>query len=466
MLETISLLVSLFLLTYSIRSLVFLYWSDKYYRLLDKISFPNTYQKTHNIIDGQGRWVTFNDNVPLLEKLEMKETVSMTFLPMVSILIATKNEESVIGDLLDSIDKLTYDKKRYEVVIVDDSTDSTFQILEKRKKRIANLKIVKRTRSVGWKGGALNLALKFMRIDSQYVIVVDADVILPCDIIQQFVSVVQRNTEDCNVVQGYCIPNNSTWSSHSTASNWVSKGVEFRLAQRNMIEFFAKDKLNLPLQITGSLFMIKSPILREIGFSNDLCEDWDLTLQLYLRGYGLTTAQNNDTNILKSHILFHEKLNATNQAPNSFVSYFKQRLRVSEGHTRGFIKMIPCLVKSIQPLKSKLEITLTGFQYLKNIFSFSLLMINLCALIIADFRIFNPVWLTSIIIQSFCISVFLFNVTGFVLCAKKTRYNSTHVLSKLFLDFCTLPAFVTGSTLGIIRKKGSFYETRRISKYS
>jgi len=460
--------VSLFLLPYSIRSLVFLYWSEKYYRLIDKIPFLNTYQKTHDIIDRQGQWVTFNDNVPLLEKMETKKTVPTTFLPIVSILVATRNEESVIGELLDSIDKLTYDKKRYEVIIVDDSIDSTFQILEKWEKHIANLKIVKRSRSVGWKGGALTLALKFMRGDSQYVIVVDADVILPCDIIQQFMSVVQRNnTKDCNVIQGYCIPDNSAWLSHSTTSNWVSMGVEFRLAQRNMIEFFAKDKLNLPLQITGSLSLIKSPILREIGFSNDLCEDWDLTLQLYLRGYGLTTAQNNDTNNSKSHILFHEKLNATNQAPNSFVSYFKQRLRVSEGHTRGFIKMIPCLVKSIQPLKSKLEITLTGFQYLKNIFIFSLLMINLCALIIADFRIFNPVWLASIITQSFCmISVFLFNVTGFVLCAKKTRYNSTHVLSKLFLDFCTLPAFVTGSTLGIIRKKGSFYETRRISKYS
>lgn len=465
MLETISLIVSLFLLPYSVRSLLFLYWSEKYYRLLDRIPFLNSFSKT-GYRNRQDEWVTFNDNVPLSDKLEIEKETCMPLLPFVSILVATKNEQFVIDHLLDSINKLTYDRTLYEIIIVDDSTDSTFELLEKWKKQLTNLKIIKRSQCVGWKGGALNVALKSLRADSRYVIVVDADVILPCNIIEKFIDVAaKRGNEECAVVQGYCIPNNnSTNSSNSSSSNWVSKGITFRLAQRNMIEFFAKDKLNLPLQVTGSLFMIKSSILKQIGFSNDLCEDWDLTLQLYLSEHPMTSVYNeNKYTSKKSHIFFYEKLNATNQAPNSFRSYFKQRLRVSEGHTRGYIKMLPYLVKSIQPLRHKLEITFIGLNYLKSTFIFSLLMINLCAIIIADLRISSPVWITSLIIQSSCAaSVLLFNVKAVAICGKKKQCNSTHLLSKLFLDICTLPALVTGSMLGITRKKGRFYGTQRI----
>jgi hypothetical protein len=65
------------------------------------------------------------------------------------------------------------------------------------------------------------------------------------------------------------------------SGNWISRAINFRLSQRNMIEFAAKDVLNLPVQITGSFFMIRAELIKSIKFSTDLCEDWELTLDVY-----------------------------------------------------------------------------------------------------------------------------------------------------------------------------------------
>lgn len=88
--------------------------------------------------------------------------------------------------------------------------------------------------------------------------------------------------------------------------------------------------------------MVKTSVLKQVRFSTDVCEDWDLTLDLYLREDGSEQCSVN--------VLFDETLNARNQAPVSLLSYFNQRLRVSEGHTRGFIKMIPRLMLQKQTM--------------------------------------------------------------------------------------------------------------------
>ena len=64
--------------------------------------------------------------------------------------------------------------------------------------------------------------------------------------------------------------------------SWVSKAIDFRRAQRNMVEFVAKNHLGLPVEITGSLFLIRTEVIKEIGFSEDLTEYWDLTIDLHL----------------------------------------------------------------------------------------------------------------------------------------------------------------------------------------
>ena len=55
----------------------------------------------------------------------------MPTLPFVSVVIVTKNEEKDIANLLDSVNKVEYPKNRMEVIVVDDSTDRTPEIIRK-----------------------------------------------------------------------------------------------------------------------------------------------------------------------------------------------------------------------------------------------------------------------------------------------------------------------------------------------
>lgn len=161
------------------------------------------------------------------------------------------------------------------------------------------------------------------------------------------------------------------------SGNWISRAIDFRLSQRNMFEFAVKDLLNLPVQITGrSLFMIRADIIKSIKFSTDLCEDWVLTLDVYCCSSNLPLLLSSSTTTdlmmtsnctahsisnppsgkkifsnhnmisVKPRIIFEQGIVSFCEASTDLVAYFRQRMRVSEGHTRGLRRMIRCIIQS------------------------------------------------------------------------------------------------------------------------
>lgn len=490
MLEYVCFVTSLFLFAYATRMLIFLCAAWNHYSKSMQVTHQPPPVSTFRTLQTNNkiRHITYVDNVILHdqvihatseiglesgnsrfiknEQLRNSDNIESTSsaysdldihsTPAVSIIVATNNEQSVIEALLTSVQMLNYNEDRFEVIVVDDSTDSTAKILEKWTERMKNLKVIRRKQRIGSKGAALNLGLEYLREDSSWIIIIDADTILPPDIIEQFLFLLNETEEDWQAIQGYCIPYNNHFNPNIDSSNWVSRGIEFRLAQRNMIEFVARNRLCLPVQITGNLFMIKTSIFKDFHFSNDICEDWDLTLSLYLSRHQSKTCN--------KKISFYENLNASNQAPTSFSSYFKQRLRVSEGHTRGFIKNIPKLIVQKQSIKNKIEIFFTGFRYLQYILILSLLLLDLITLLQQGSPTFHSYFIMSLAIQCLCLfAVILVNSVGLVICSRSRRYNFTFFISKLLVEITTLPALIIGTLTGIFRKKGVFHRTLRIA---
>lgn len=108
--------------------------------------------------------------------------------PFVSIHIATYNEKNVVNRILEACTSFEYPE--YEVIVADDSTDETVEILEKWKPH-PRVKVVRRENRTGFKGGALKQAVKHMDPRAEYVMVFDADFIPPPDIIQQMLVQIQ-----------------------------------------------------------------------------------------------------------------------------------------------------------------------------------------------------------------------------------------------------------------------------------
>jgi cellulose synthase/poly-beta-1,6-N-acetylglucosamine synthase-like glycosyltransferase len=132
----------------------------------------------------------------------------LTAEPLVSIQLPIYNEPNVVERLLTAC--TTFDYKNYEVILVDDSTDHTLDTLREwaetnevvhtmkdggtpTQVQVTNtlasmtipIKIVHRNDRSGFKGGALNEALKHMDPYTEYVMIFDADFIPPPNIIQR-----------------------------------------------------------------------------------------------------------------------------------------------------------------------------------------------------------------------------------------------------------------------------------------
>jgi cellulose synthase/poly-beta-1,6-N-acetylglucosamine synthase-like glycosyltransferase len=328
----------------------------------------------------------------------------------------------------------------------------------------------------GWKGGALNLALKNININSSYVLVLDADSILVNDILERFVSHFSKHNSNgkcIDVIQGYPIARvfNDNTSLNSTNINWVARGVEFRLAQRNIIEFLAKDRINLPIQITGNLFMIRSDLIKQLEFSNDLCEDWKLTLDIYFRdtitfSYCDEVNYNSCRNSNSKKVIFDPLLVSYCEALTKLASYFKQRMRVSEGHTRAFRTNIIKILTSKMVFINKMEFFIIGIQYAKLIPLLALIIIDFTILISngIDFIISNNLMKAALIVQiANLLTIIGTSLMAIPLCSTIEKYNIRDSIYLLILNLYTMPAIVIGSLSGLFRKDGIFYKTERNS---
>ncbi|QLE54061.1 glycosyltransferase family 2 protein [Nostoc sp. TCL26-01] len=114
-------------------------------------------------------------------------------LPFVSILVAAKNEEAVIGKLAKSLCNLEYPNGQYEVWIIDDnSTDKTHDVLVELAKEYDKLKVLRRSaQATGGKSGALNQVLPLTK--GEIIAVFDADAQVASDMLVQVVPLFQRD---------------------------------------------------------------------------------------------------------------------------------------------------------------------------------------------------------------------------------------------------------------------------------
>ena len=434
-----SLILALFVLAYAMRCLIFLLNAK---RIIPKLEIIRLLSESLSKI--HIRQNLLHTNVDFKQ-----DDSSYNTRPFVSILIASYNEHNVINRLISSCAQLTYGRNNFEIIVVDDSTDNTFQELEKWKSTIPNLRIFHRTNRDGWKGGALNMMMHEMNKKSKYALIVDADHVLEEDTLQKFMDCFTISNNKLAVVQGFPIP------SIGSQENWISRGVYFRLVKRNLIEFVAKNNMELPMQITGSLFMIRSSVLKKVRFSHDLTEDWELTLDLHLKH--------------KVHdykkIIFYPLVMAHCESPVQLYTYFKQRLRVSEGHTRGFKKQLSGLLKSSLPFWKKIELFFTGSQYTKFVLISALIVADLLRLVSDDILPIETslFFVSSAAIQAFSLSLYVINnlVSTDLL---GTHFSYKDVVYLIAINVCTFPAFVIGSMRGMLRQKGVFHKTDRMTK--
>src|SRR5438094_5518703 len=229
--------------------------------------------------------------------------IDLGYQPFVSVHVAAYNEKRVIERLLTSLDQLEY--PAYEVVLVDDSTDESVQILQQWVGR-PKFKILHRNSRQGFKGGALREALKVMDPRTEYVVVFDADSMPFPDSIERLLPLFYRVSDgtasrrfadafgrtyapsepgqirrraEVAAVQSY------QWHVLNKSESWLTGAVRAEYSGSYMIERPFQDAIGALKMIAGTAYMIRADVLREVGWGTSITEDWELTLKLYARGW-------------------------------------------------------------------------------------------------------------------------------------------------------------------------------------
>ena len=134
--------------------------------------------------------------------------------------------------------------------------------------------------------------------------------------------------------------------------------------------------------------MIRSDLIKQFGFSNDLCEDWELTLDIYFHS-NMTSSDGDEANFNcwrnrnSKKVIFDPLLVSYCEASTELEPYFRQRMRVSEGHTRAFRRNLIKILTSKIRLIDKIEFFFIGGQYAKFIPLFALIIMD-CTILMSS----------------------------------------------------------------------------------
>ena len=380
---------------------------------------------------------------------ERRGRFNLGYEPFVSIHIATYNEKRVVGRLLEACSKLNY--SNYEVILVDDSTDDSMEVLEPWTK-VPRFKIIHRNTRDGFKGGALTYALKAMDPRTEYVAIFDADAVpfpgVLNDLLYHFYTnggEPPRRIPEIGAVQSY------QWHVLNKSESWLTAAVRTEYAGSYMIERPYQQILSSMKMIAGTAYMIRAELLRELGWGRSLTEDWELTLRMYAKGY---------------KVVYTPYAETPAECVATFSRLARQRMRWAEGHSYNVNKWFFTILRSKHlSLMEKTEFLYYGLYYLQA----ALFMLGSGAWLTSELilHVHIPTWTALLgwsLLFSNLFSLPLMNLGGLLL-EGSPRKDYSGVLGAVALSFLLVPFQAWASVKGLFEKhEGPWFRTPKTGR--
>ena len=291
-----------------------------------------------------------------------------------SIIIAARNEENVIGNLIDSLKKQNYDKDNYDInVIVNNSTDDTYSV---SKKHGANT--IKCEVKVSSKGEVLRYIFKkFKNKNTDAYIVFDADNVVHPEFLNEMNKSLNNGYK---VAQGFrdCKNYQDNWISGSYAIFYYIQNFFFNLARK---------KMKSSASINGTGFMVEKEFIDRLDFNPvTLTEDVELTT--------ICAIKNEKVDFVSKAITYDEQ-------PTSFKVTLKQRLRWSKGNLQCWKHYHRALIKSF--IKNHnlacIDMYLNNLAAFIQVLSYGVLLIGFIEKILTEKVVFTIVGLVAFIVS-------------------------------------------------------------------
>ena len=288
-------------------------------------------------------WSIYNGSIIYVGIRNKRKSQTMTqnlappeVLPTYSIIVPTKNEESVIRRCLDGILNINYPQNKLQIIVVDgNSTDNTAKIcFEFQQRHPQTFQIISEQTTRG-KPAALNLALTHAIGD--IVAVFDADSVPEPDVLTKVSS--YFNDQKIQAIQGMT-------TSINERSNILTRVISMEEKAWFQMLMSGREKLQLFVPLTGSCQFVRRTVLQDIGGwdENSLTEDVELALRL----------------VEKNHkIKYVPDVCSGQETPTELRGLFKQRVRWYRGYMETALKY-GRLLNNINKRTIDAEISLGG----------------------------------------------------------------------------------------------------------
>jgi len=201
-------------------------------------------------------------------------------IPFVTIQLPVFNEAYVMNRLLDNIKLIDYPKDKYEIQVLDDSTDdtviSTAKHVEKLAKEGIDIKHITRTNRQGFKAGALKEGLEVAK--GEYVAIFDADFLPETDWLQK--TIPYFKDDEIGVVQ-------TRWAHINRDYSVLTKIQAFALDAHFSLEQVGRNSKGHFINFNGTAGIWRKTCIIDAGNweGDTLTEDLDLSYRAQLKGW-------------------------------------------------------------------------------------------------------------------------------------------------------------------------------------
>jgi 1,2-diacylglycerol 3-beta-glucosyltransferase len=255
-------------------------------------------------------------------------------LPAVDVVVAARDEQAVIGRLVERIAALRYPEAQLRLWVVDDgSSDRTPQVLAELQGRHRFLQVLRREPDAGGgKSGALNLALKQLR--APWMLVLDADADLQPDTLERLIPLAVSGGWGAVQLRKAVANPAANWLTRAQAMEMVLDAVvqEGRLIHGGAVE------------LRGNGQLLRRDALLGVGGFNEatVTDDLDLSIRLLLDRQPVAIAW--DPPVQEEAVLGLRAL-------------WRQRQRWAEGGLQRFFDYSPGLLSPRLGARLKLDLT-------------------------------------------------------------------------------------------------------------
>lgn len=285
-------------------------------------------------------------------KNHVRKQLRTEHLPFISIQIPVYNEKYVIEGLLQSLSQLHYPKHLYEIQVLDDSTDETSAIIDRKARQLETegyqVNIIRRGNRNEFKAGALQYGLSFCK--GELIAIFDADFRPPQNFLTAMVS--HFTNEKVGLVQ-------ARWGHLNREENFLTRIQTFLLDMHFLVEQQGRYNAGYYINFCGTAGIWRKQCIMDAGGwdGSVLSEDLDLSYRAQLKGWT---------------IVYDKNIEAPAEVPSVLEAFKIQQFRWTKGIAQIARKTLGNVWRKQIPLTKKLH---SAFHLLGS-FTFVCLFVN------------------------------------------------------------------------------------------